>query len=218
MIGYIKNEKEKGYYNHYDSYPSWLLRKLLVFIKERPEALIKEFAEDIFKKLIEEFDLRHENFDFIYDSLFCEYAYIFNYDKETLEIYKGFNKDPKEAGKYASKKIDKEEEYFGSRLLLEIPFGKIHQLDPKTFSEMLDHLCHYTSLKKTYETPTKKEIDNLIKNYIEIEKELKQGNHGKFWELLEKEIKKISKDGKFYADFNIYEYIHYRLAPLKANK
>ena len=33
--------------------------------------------------------------DFLIDSLFCEYAYIVNFDDNVLECYKGFNHDPK---------------------------------------------------------------------------------------------------------------------------
>lgn len=32
--------------------------------------------------------------DFAADSLSCEFAYVIDFDKETLEIYKGFNKEP----------------------------------------------------------------------------------------------------------------------------
>lgn len=53
--------------------------------------------------------------DFVYDSLFCEWAYVIDLDKELLEIYKGFNKykldkserfykdDPNNKGYYACK-------------------------------------------------------------------------------------------------------------------
>lgn len=35
---------------------------------------------------------------FAADSLYCEWAYVIDLDKEVLEIYKGFNKEPLEAG------------------------------------------------------------------------------------------------------------------------
>jgi hypothetical protein len=34
------------------------------------------------------------NLDFAGDSLFCEYAYVVNLDTQSLEVYKGFNKEP----------------------------------------------------------------------------------------------------------------------------
>lgn len=41
------------------------------------------------------------NNDFIYDSAFCEYAYIINLDDEVLEVYKGFNQGrPGEESRY----------------------------------------------------------------------------------------------------------------------
>lgn len=44
--------------------------------------------------------------DFLYDSLFCEWAYIINFDSGKVEIYKGFNRDENAPGRYS--KIPKE--------------------------------------------------------------------------------------------------------------
>lgn len=35
-----------------------------------------------------------DSLDFVADSLGCEYAYVIDFDKETFEVYKGFNKEP----------------------------------------------------------------------------------------------------------------------------
>ena len=34
------------------------------------------------------------NIKFAQDSLFCEYAYVIDFDEETFEVYEGFNKEP----------------------------------------------------------------------------------------------------------------------------
>ena len=34
------------------------------------------------------------NYDFSRDSVFCEWAYVIDFDNETFEVYKGFNEDP----------------------------------------------------------------------------------------------------------------------------
>jgi len=58
-----------------------------------------------------------DNHNFLYDSVFCEWAYIINLDEEMLEIYKGFqNKKP--AGRYSHIKPD-ENGYYAVSLVME---------------------------------------------------------------------------------------------------
>lgn len=40
--------------------------------------------------------------DFAQDSLFCEWAYLVNLDDRTLEVYRGFQTEPHERGRFAS--------------------------------------------------------------------------------------------------------------------
>jgi hypothetical protein len=78
------------------------------------------------------------NQGFLLDSLFCEYAYIVNLDDMMLEFYRGFNTDPKAAGRYASQQVppckDRGEgtfepsEYYGVVLIDTIPLADL----PKT--------------------------------------------------------------------------------------
>jgi hypothetical protein len=52
---------------------------------------------------------------FIVDSLFCEWAYLVNVDEMTIEIYKGFQKEPHSKGRYTTKEPD--EEYYPCALV-----------------------------------------------------------------------------------------------------
>lgn len=80
---------------------------------------------------------------FLADSLFCEWAYIINLDTQKLEVYKGFNKDPKAPGRYASLKDGGHEfddndgkgkySYYGVVLLGEIPLAEINSLTEAEF-------------------------------------------------------------------------------------
>lgn len=72
-------------------------------------------------------DLRYmiDSKEFLGNSLFCEYAYIINLDKNVLEFYKGFNKVPQN-NRY-SKFADKKEEYKECKLLAEYPLTEIYE-------------------------------------------------------------------------------------------
>jgi hypothetical protein len=48
--------------------------------------------------------------DFAADSLFCEYAYVVDLDKNVLEVYKGFQAKPHSKGRYAGLKVEKAKE------------------------------------------------------------------------------------------------------------
>lgn len=44
-----------------------------------------------------------DNHNFIKDSLFCEFGYIINLDDNTLEFWKGFQKEPQKGNRYGTK-------------------------------------------------------------------------------------------------------------------
>ena len=69
--------------------------------------------------------------DFLFDSLFCEYAYIINTDSNKLEVYKGFNKDKDAPGRY-SRPTGDGSEYYGIALVKEIPFEEARKLEKLT--------------------------------------------------------------------------------------
>lgn len=70
---------------------------------------------------------------FLKDSLFCEWAYIVNLDSGCVEIYKGFNQNPKALGRYA---WDNDAQiggmsgnkYYGVALIEEVQIEKIQKM------------------------------------------------------------------------------------------
>lgn len=91
---------------------------------------------DLHGKLKDQLDLglHTDEANFPLDSLFCEYAYIFNFDDGVVEYYKGFNKDWDAPGRFA-KLAEKTKsrangetvpnEYAGVRLVAAVPFEKM---------------------------------------------------------------------------------------------
>jgi len=78
--------------------------------------------------------------DFILDSLFCEWAYIVNFDTEELEVYRGFQTEAHDKGRFHDKKLSADNyraaQYFPCALLATYPFDKI----PDDFGEQLESL------------------------------------------------------------------------------
>ena len=128
-VGIRMNNEDKGGYNHFDSYPSGLGSEILIFLKNKTIQNISSIFNDIGNVETNEkedsFDWRKHEINskmeiynsFLYDSLFCEYAYIINLDERVLEIYRGFNKDPNANGRYAKFKDEEDSVYYGVVLI-----------------------------------------------------------------------------------------------------
>ena len=67
------------------------------------------------------------NNSFIYDSLFCEYAYIINLDSGVLELWRGFQKEQQEGSRYAGQ--PDRMGYYPCKLIGEIPLGTITNVE-----------------------------------------------------------------------------------------
>ncbi len=84
-------------------------------------------AQGTLQPYTEGLDVMIDSHGFLLDSLFCEYAYIVNFDDNVLEVYKGFNKDPKAGGRYAPQ-IHRGG-YYGVSLIKTIPLDEIRATD-----------------------------------------------------------------------------------------
>ena len=136
-IGFYKNDAEKVGYNHWDSYPTGLGNELIKFLKGKTVDELNAICDSI--EIVEEggqdaldgnmnFNTVIEDYkSFLYDSLFCEYAYIINLDDNVVEFYRGFNKSPEGEGRYASTTVDDEKRYYGVVLKQEIPLEKFFE-------------------------------------------------------------------------------------------
>lgn len=72
--------------------------------------------------------------EFITNSLFCEYAYIFNLDTQNLEFYVGYQHRPQPGNRYGEE--PDEDGYYPCRLCLEVPFGCEQSPD-----ELVEMMC-----------------------------------------------------------------------------
>lgn len=95
-----------------------------------------------------EVGLMVDNQDFMADSLFCEYAYVINLDDETLEFYRGFNKDGDQPGRYAKlmrdsssaalQRMEMDRVYFGVVLALTIPLAELNSRSTEAIVDQMN--------------------------------------------------------------------------------
>lgn len=122
--GFRVDDDDYIMYNHGDSYPSGLCADIMNDLRCLYKKQKKNYAIFIerCKKNVRKMEAIQEVFidskEFLSDSLFCEWAYIINFDEEVFEIYKGFNKDESAYGRYAKTKRD---EYADVRLVATVP-------------------------------------------------------------------------------------------------
>ena len=123
-VGFYKDEKDIGGYNHHDSYPDGLGNQVLDFLRGKNLTQLKKIYASLNKKDNDDGDVWNwnehcfnKNFRncprFLFNSLFCEYAYIINLDDRMLEFYVGFNENPDARGRYAGTTVDDEKKYYG---------------------------------------------------------------------------------------------------------
>ena len=76
-----ENKLIDGRFNHWDSYYNWLGKKV-----------IKKYFDGNGSSILELADNQDQDLEFLYDGLFCEFAYVYNVSNDTLEVYRGFFK------------------------------------------------------------------------------------------------------------------------------
>lgn len=189
-IGFFIDGEEFVTYNHSDSYPDWLLRKLIGEFKEYSKyhpydtlisiirrnvanitlvnndmiptaddiialwpyynpnvgsgdvtdwyCLLRDVQGTIAPYLDGSLTVMIDSKGFLQDSLFCEWAYIFNLDTQKLEIYKGWNKDCNAEGRYANVVID--DEYKGVKFVMEIDFKTLISMNKRNVNSVVSKL------------------------------------------------------------------------------
>ncbi len=76
--------------------------------------------------------------EFLLDSGFCEWAYIYNLDSGRLEVYRGFNKNRKAHGRYAPGL--KGEKYKGVALIGEYAIAEVALMTSESISDLMKKL------------------------------------------------------------------------------
>lgn len=97
--------------------------------------------------------------DFLYNSLFCEYAYIVNFDTGMFEFYEGFNKDPNAAGRYTKLPEGyKDNDYYGVKFIGETPLKAIVTASKDDILEYVSKIKNFLGEEDVYEDEDGNEI------------------------------------------------------------
>ena len=102
-----------------------------------------------------------DNVEFLKDSLFCEWAYIWNLDEGMLEIYQGFQTSPPE-GRYSSDEPN-ERGYYPVGLIATLP---VDDNLPKNYLKWLEAHCLTEAAGNFVEL--KKEAQNSVREAAEV--------------------------------------------------
>jgi len=131
-----------------------------------------------------------DSHDFMANSLFCEWAYIVNFDTNSLEIYEGFNRNKNAAGRYADKQLQRtyepKEEFYGVTLTGEIPFEALREwkrVDANIFCVNLESYCTHIS-NAHYEV----EHGGTFEEHIKLSPEIRQQAQENLASLKELEV------------------------------
>lgn len=84
--------------------------------------VLLKLNDDFTKPLIFGFILNQ--ISFAKDSLFCEWGYVLDFDRDILEVYRGFIKHHHQNGRFGDT-VKEEKEYYPIELKFEIPFDKL---------------------------------------------------------------------------------------------
>lgn len=90
---YIRKSKTECGFDPDQEYVSFGDLNWQKYIETYPQ-FSRETSTDVLNMLCESPLALHDSFSFGKDSLFCEYAYLIDLDKDQLQIYTGFNKSP----------------------------------------------------------------------------------------------------------------------------
>lgn len=179
FIGYKKDNKVKGWYNHFDSYYS----DLGVRVLEKYMETYKPQLEDFFLNRVEfievdekdeyyqnhkevmDLDWKTDNIklqdatDFLFDGTFCEYGYVFNLDDDTLEVYRGFFDKPQRGMKYPPF-VDKETDpYFTHKVLV---VSEDNAIVTKALFEKEDTFTQVSKKYKYWEKHVLTDLENAV--------------------------------------------------------
>lgn len=114
----LTNEEEKDYSINYYKKQYYPLTTKNTYLD-----LLQKTEPDFTSPFI--FGIINNELNFGKDSLFCEWGYVFDFDREVLEIYRGFIQYYHQNGRFADK-TDLKKEYYPIELKFEIPFDQLH--------------------------------------------------------------------------------------------
>ncbi len=128
-----KNAELDKFMKSIGSNDGWMTMEQVAKYKERYSLLSRDNGAEILKLVFESKDrtiwLQDES-DFAGDSVFCEWAYVIDFDKRTFEVYSGFNDKPlDENERFAYLKSRDDKKYYPIKLLKEYSLDSLPTME-----------------------------------------------------------------------------------------
>lgn len=146
FVGFRRQGRLYGWYNHSDSHYDVLGLELVNKVLSLPLEVVKDFLLNRVEFVPDcgachsHHDVMHLDWrtarvqlesavDFLTDGLFCEYGYVLNFDRNVLELYRGWFKHRQPGGFRRYTETDDGTRYYVHKTL-EVQFSELHLLPP----------------------------------------------------------------------------------------
>jgi hypothetical protein len=140
-VKFVTSDEINSFLKSIGNEDGWLTGAQSDLFNDKFPFLSRDHGPDILSIIMESDDdeiLLRDSLYFTGDSLFCEWAYLIDLDKEVFEVYRGFNTEPlTEEDRFFNIKLkDEDKEYFQVKLLKSFNLNELPSDDDEFLKQL----------------------------------------------------------------------------------